>query len=193
MQAEQGEVYATIRDFPNYLISNQGRCFNTKTNRYIGAYDDKGYICITLHNNGVQTTRRAHDLVMEYFGPQKPEGKYQIDHSNHEKDNNGVQNLRWVTSSQNNKNKTAYNGYAAVYVDEINEDSIVVDKYGNHEFEDYLYDSSVDKFYYYTGVNFRELKINYTKTGSAFICVKDTENKSTKIYYNKFKNIYGLN
>lgn len=48
---------------------------------------------------------RLHILVMELFGPPKPGPEYQVDHINRNKEDNRLENLRWVTSQENNNNK----------------------------------------------------------------------------------------
>ncbi|KAI5486288.1 hypothetical protein TVAGG3_0937390 [Trichomonas vaginalis G3] len=49
-----------------------------------------------------------------------------------------------------------------------------------------------DAFYYYTGLNYRKLHINFTKTGAAYVCMIDTENKRVILCINKFKRLYGF-
>ena len=47
-----------------------------------------------------------HLLVMKYFGPEKPGDEYQVDHIDRDILNNNINNLRWVTPSENCHNKT---------------------------------------------------------------------------------------
>ena len=49
-----------------------------------------------------------------------------------------------------------------------------------------------EKFLFDTGVNYRELHVNFDKNGLAYVHVKDVENKQVKITINKFKHIHDL-
>ena len=188
----EGEQFVPIRCYENYYISNKGRCYNTKTKNFVRYNNGNGYIRVNL---GHKDKYLMHRLVMEHFGPPKPDGDYEIDHVNRIRDDNRIENLRWITKSNNGRNKSSNGKYHYEYFDEIPvddvDDIIDVRDYGPHEFENYYY---ADGFFYYdTGDSFRRLHINYRKNGSAFVCMKDKENKTIQICYTVFKKIYGLN
>lgn len=66
-------------------------------------YDQSGYLRIRLNNEAKGVTRKVHRLVAETFIP-NPENKSQIDHINTIKDDNRVENLRWVSPKENSNN-----------------------------------------------------------------------------------------
>ncbi|KAA6385523.1 MAG: hypothetical protein EZS28_018949, partial [Streblomastix strix] len=77
---------------------------------------------------------QLHRLVALQFIPNDdPEHKTQVDHVSRIKTDNSIGNLRWVTVSQNNLNKGQIHRSIANYVyhDDIDEESIVVNEYGN--------------------------------------------------------------
>ena len=134
----------------------------------------------------------VHRIVAIQFIP-NPDNLPQVDHINHDTTDYHISNLRWVTNSQNQRNKATHHGTLLEYFDEIPadvDDIIEVREYGDHEFED-LYFAN-DYFYYYTGVNYRKLTISYKTNGSAFIQIKDINNKQTSIAYSRFKKLYNL-
>lgn len=189
----ENEEFKQIIGFENYFISNQGRCYNSKTKNFIGSVNGRGYVITTLHRQNEKFVFSIHVLVMKMFGPPKPDGNYEIDHQNHIRTDNRIENLRWATKSQNDKNRSSYGNNEFEYFDEIpadNDDIIDVRDYGNHEFEDYYYANGY--FYFDTGVSFKRLHINFTKQDKAFIKILDKNNKQVKIYYTKFKRLYGL-
>lgn len=62
-----------------------------------------GYECITLKVNGKSKSYKIHRLVSMAF-IDNPENKPCIDHINTIKTDNKIENLRWVTYSENNMN-----------------------------------------------------------------------------------------
>ena len=80
--------------------------------------------------------------------------------------------------------------YEFIDYEENMDDLIKVKVYGRHQFDDYYYSPENDLFYFDTGVNLRELHINFDKLGSAYVNARDKENKSVNIYFTKFKRLY---
>ena len=149
-----------------------------------------GYYQVRL--NGVKYYK--HRLIANQFIP-NPNNLPCVDHINHNRNDNHISNLRWVSSSENNKNKSFYKGVNYIFYDHADfedDDIIVIDEYNGREIEDYYYDMLSEKFLFDTGVNYRELHVNFNKNGYAFVWVKDIENKYVAIYINKFKRIHDL-
>ena len=121
-----------------------------------------------------------------------PINKTEVDHISRDRSDYHLLNLRWVSNSDNQKNKSSNKGIDYTFVDDINEDSIVVMDYGIHHFEEYYYDTTVDKFYFFNGVQYRELHVNEFKNGLKYVYMNSTENKNVKVFYSKFKKLYGL-
>ena len=48
VELRKGEQFVPIRCYENYYISNQGRCYNTKTKNFVGADNGTGYIKVSL-------------------------------------------------------------------------------------------------------------------------------------------------
>ena len=134
-----------------------------------------------------------HVLIAKQFIPNDdPEHKVEIDHWNHDPADYHLENLHWVTKSFNQKNKQKQNGIEFTFVDEINDDAIEVTDYGNHQFEDYYYDETVDKFYFWNGVQFRELHVCNKKDGTKIVNMIDTDKKKVSVSIAKFKRLYDL-
>lgn len=91
----------------HYQGSNQGRIKSTwhMKERIIGGCLDKdGYIKITLTNpDRSQTTYRRARLIALTWIP-NPDNKPEIDHINTDRTDDRVENLRWASSSENQRN-----------------------------------------------------------------------------------------
>ena len=148
---------------------------------------NNGYVSVKLNRK----TYLKHRLIAEQFIP-NPENLTEVDHINRDRSDYHLSNLRWVTQSTNLRNRTSNNGVEYTFVDEIDEDSIAVNDYGNHQFEDYYYDETVDKFYFWNGCQFRELHINEKQNGYLYVYMISTEGKKVNIYYSVFKKLYGI-
>jgi hypothetical protein len=93
-----------IEGFEKYSISNTGIIKNTKTDRIIKQSKNKGYCIVSLRKNNKKHTKIVHRLVAIAFIPQS-DNSFQVDHINRIRDDNRVNNLRWVTSTANHNNK----------------------------------------------------------------------------------------
>ena len=181
--------WETLKVDGNYEINTlpPHRIRKISTGRILAESPDKdGYRIVHL---GGGKQYKKHRAVAEQW-IDNPEGLPQVDHKNGLKDDNSIGNLRWVSASENNRNRHSHSGIEYEYKDEIPEDAIVVKSYGKHQFEDlYFYE---DDFYVYNGLSYRKLYRIELKSGSIIVNARTTENKKIKIYYSKFKSLYNI-
>ena len=103
------EIWKTIEDYPNYMVSNMGRVkrlvgFKCNVERFLTGQKDKdGYILLCLSKDGSIKRYRVHRLVAEAFVP-NPDNKPEIDHINTDRSDNRAENLRWATRKENANN-----------------------------------------------------------------------------------------
>lgn len=94
-----------------YEISNLGNCrrmLKKGQYRYLaGSTKNTGYKYIKVTENGKKKNRYIHQLVAYNFLGNRPEGLV-IDHQDRDKTNNHVNNLRYVTCSENVLNCDRY-------------------------------------------------------------------------------------
>jgi hypothetical protein len=91
---------AKIKD-TNYLIYDDGTLLNTLTGKFKKwSKDSNGYIRCTIWINGKSKTISQHRILAEYF-IDNPESKLQVNHKNGIKHDNRLDNLEWVTQSEN--------------------------------------------------------------------------------------------
>lgn len=95
------EEWKTIKDYPDYAISNFGQIKSLKFNRILkNAKNSNGYFYVNLVKNKIPKSHAVHKLVMKHFGPEEPENSI-IDHIDHNKINNNIENLQWMTIKEN--------------------------------------------------------------------------------------------
>ncbi len=109
----------TYRKIPSllflYEITNDGLLRNVKSKRILkGTEDESGYYTITFQNKsiikyyGTHFKKRIHQLVMEVWGPAKPNSNAIIDHIDRNKKNNFIGNLRWTDKLGNRRNSSLW-------------------------------------------------------------------------------------
>ena len=94
-----------------YLVSNTGQVKNKKTNRLMMGSKVSGYRFVNLYiNSSTQKTNRLiHRMVAQTF-IENPDNKPYVNHIDTNILNNSVDNLEWVTQSENmNTSKTIEN------------------------------------------------------------------------------------
>lgn len=96
------EQWRPIMGFPNYEVSNHGYVRNTKFNRAICVNKNGRYFVVGLHKNGNRYWRHVHALVIETFGGSNI-NNFEINHIDGNKGNNNINNLEYVSRSDNMK------------------------------------------------------------------------------------------
>ena len=91
-----------IESHPAYEVSNTGLV--RRGEKLLGTLNPDGYWRVMLSNNGQIKMFLTHRLVALAFIP-NPENKPHIDHINHNKQDNRVENLRWATRVENMGNR----------------------------------------------------------------------------------------
>lgn len=86
----------------DYLISSKGNVdsLKRKTRRRILPQNWRGYLSVTLDTGVKRQPLLVHRLVAQAFIP-NPENKPEVNHINGDKTDNRVENLEWVTHSEN--------------------------------------------------------------------------------------------
>lgn len=102
------EIWKDIEGYEGlYQVSNLGRIKITRNGKEritIGVLDKTtGYRKFSLHNHGKEKKFLVHRLVAKVFIP-NIDNKPEIDHINTIRDDNRVDNLRWVTRKENRNN-----------------------------------------------------------------------------------------
>ena len=92
----------------NYLIYDDGRVYSLKTKKFLNGDKSSGYLRYLLCVNGKKYRMMAHRLVAEAFIP-NPNNLPIVDHKDKDRFNNSVNNLQWITYSENVKSEKKNN------------------------------------------------------------------------------------
>ena len=189
---KQGEWIDCVADNDYEIFTDFPYQIRKKSNKKIIRESVHKYTGYVICNLNLKMYRKHRIIAQQFIYNDDPETKTFIDHINHIKTDNRIENLRWCSPAENNNNRSTHNKTVNEYFDEINEDSIEVREYSNHKFEDYYYDDQTDAFYFWNGLKFRKLRIFYTKYDKAFVNMKDINNKRVRVFYSAFKKQYDL-
>ena len=168
--------YEIYTDFP-YQIRKIRSHIPVKTHR------DKtkgNYYCVLLDGKRYY----LHHILANHF-IDNPNGLRCVDHIDHDRGNNRIENLRWCSHKHNLNNRSDQ-----TFVDDIPEDAIKVDQFKGWNFEDlYFHDNT---FYVYNGINYVVKRRCQDKNDYYFIRITDASGKLRNIYYTTFKREYQL-
>ena len=105
---QDGEIAKPIQGYENkYLITSYGRIWSIRSNKWLKySVPSNGYAQVGLSLNNKRTSYMIHRLVAKTF-LQKPTNKDYVNHIDGNKLNNCVNNLEWVTRSENEKHAFA--------------------------------------------------------------------------------------
>lgn len=109
------EIWCPIQNYPHYYISSYGRAYSDKNKKMLKATKDtNGYLRISLYKNKIKKDYSISRLVGLHFIPN--EQNKQIDHIDRNPLNNNVNNLRWVSHTENQRNRNKQQNCSSKYI-----------------------------------------------------------------------------
>ena len=116
--------------------------------------NSSGYVHLAIKTKKVKKHRL---IAIQWIENDYPETKIQIDHIDRDKLNNHISNLRWITPSDNCRNRNYNSRSTEEFVDELPNDSMLIESYNNHSFDKYFYDHQNDRILMFT--RYEKIKI----------------------------------
>lgn len=92
-----------IYEHNKYYVFPDGTIYNNVRKAIVKPVKNaSGYTYVTISNNETKKNYYVHRLVAEHFIENKDKNKTQVNHKNKQRDDNRIENLEWVTVSDNN-------------------------------------------------------------------------------------------
>ena len=146
--------------------------------------DGEGYYRLNLRTTNGQTSVQKHKIIANTFihNPD-PEHLTRVDHIDRNRTNNHIDNLRFVTPSQNADNKSSHRQIPYNFVPYLPDDAIRILHFRQDTLKKKIYYSlSENRFYLYlTDNSYRVLHQN-TRHRLTFACVQSINNKQIRLY-----------
>ena len=169
-----------IIEFPGYYIDDQSyeiwsfkQYKEGKKIKLSG--NSREYCKFEAYHEGKRKHILFHHIIVKLFiDPNYNPKTQQIDHLDHNKLNNSIDNLKVVSKSENEMNKTSYGGRQAVYLDDIGESIVVNEEHGIY------YSKTFDKFYRFVEHTRKYRQISECKNG---VCMQIGYRYNKKIYH----------
>lgn len=138
-------TWVTLNKFPRYEIS--------KTIPYVvrekvlkriipQSINNVGYYQLSLNGQN----QLLHRIIAEQFIP-KSDGLDEINHKNHNKLDNRIENLEWISHSDNLSNRKAYKKQKSEMIDEIGNKCIQIKNFDLQKLDRYFFDKENQKIY----------------------------------------------
>lgn len=105
------EVWKTVKDYPNYKISNRGELKYLRAGKWYKKHlkpNDDGYVRVTLHKDRSSKHFRMADLVISHFTDLKVGKDQVIDHIDCVPHHNWVTNLQVISRKENTQRANIY-------------------------------------------------------------------------------------
>ena len=126
-------AFQPLRDFEDSYeieVDEPHRIRKIGSNRFVNGWiDNTGYVKIKLNGR----TYRLHRILAKHFIP-NPDDLPQVDHIDRNSLNNSLENLRWISASNNGRNRGRYTQQKREYLHDPPNDIIEITEYNDFEY-----------------------------------------------------------
>lgn len=137
----QSTTFAQLRAYPGYEITTSApfRVRRNGCDHFLTEFrNNAGYTVINIHSNPVFLHRV---IAQQFIDNPDPEHLVEIDHIDHIRDHNTIENLRWVTKEENLRNRARWTCDPIEWFDDEPLDNMMeIRFYNGFQFSNYFFD-----------------------------------------------------
>ena len=129
-----------LRAYPGYEITTSSpfRVRRSGCENYLTVFrNSEGYEVISIRGNKVLLHRV---IAQQFIDNPDPEHLVEVDHIDHIRDNNILENLRWVTKEENLRNRARWTCDPVEWFDETVDVAMEIRWYNGFQFSNYFFD-----------------------------------------------------
>ncbi len=127
------EQWTKIKGYPDYSISNFGSVRSDRYNKTLKpSASSNSYLYVNLIKDKKKKTTAVHKLVIEHFGEIQPGPNLVVDHLDCNKQNNKINNLEWVSISENTKRSYGNNDAKRVLAKDLKSKGMTIKQVADH-------------------------------------------------------------
>ena len=140
-----------------------------------------GYIILTL--DGRLLCKHV-VIAMQWIVNDDPKNKTQVDHINNDPLDNRIENLHWVTPSENLKKRKPFPRAKPDSITDLPDDAVKIEEYNKHRLNGYWFSKSLQRIISNRSGKYKVLTI--TDANTSRITLIDTDGRSVNIGWQKF-------
>ena len=147
-----------------------------------------GYVQVSI--DGV--TKPFHQVIAKQFIPNDdPNVKTDVNHINENRLDNRIENLEWISHSDNLKHRRKYQRQKAEYVTELDLTNLYqIESYNGHDFDRYYFDAESETLYIYTRHKYKIVKPSFN--GKIIVLMTEDGRNLTKSYNKTLKQLKAI-
>ena len=182
--------------FTEYAATENGDIYSMKFDKIRLIKQCKkpdGYPIITLYSDSKCKKYRANRFVFECINNRLIDKNKEIDHINHDKTDNRIENLREVSRTTNILNR-----FNNKEIEKLPDDAIKIIEYNSHHYNDYYFSPTTNCIYKYSDGYLFEIPFKSHKTENNnrvyyyYTCsLTDVNKKSTSVSLNTLRKKLG--
>ena len=146
--------------------------------------NNAGYVILTLNGN---LYCKHVVIAKQWIENDDPKNKIQVDHINDDKQDNRIENLQWITPSENLKKRKRFLRSELNTIKDLPEDAEQLTEYNGYELMGYYISKSLRKIISDKSGKYRIL--NITRGNTKRVTLRDVYGKSVNIGWQKFKHL----
>lgn len=166
-------LYEICKEYP-YNIREKGKLKNVSV-----SLNPSGYEQVAL--DGI--TYGLHRIIALQWLP-NPDNLREVNHKDGNRSNNHLDNLEWISTNDNRKDRKPYQKRKAEFLNELPESAVPLNEYNNYEYDRFWFDYESKRLIVNSRNKWRLVQIS--NNGSELITLIDINGKSHTLSWNKF-------